>query len=159
MKWLKILRWIFAALVLAFILLQFTNPLRKNSPVKNDFIAATAPPPKIEKMFRAACYDCHSDETRWPWYSRIAPVSWKIAEDVSDGRYNLNFSDWPTNNPVRAAKKMEDMSDEIGYGDMPLKKYTFIHRDARLTDSQRKELENWLMSKAAELKTSAVASK
>jgi hypothetical protein len=150
----KKLKWIFAALVVCFALLQFTNPPRTNPPVKNDFIAAANPPPQMATMLHAACYDCHSSETRWPWYSRVAPMSWQIAKDVNDGRDNLNLSDWPSNDPKRAAKKMEDMSEQIGYGEMPLKKYTLIHAGARLTGSQRKELTDWLDTEAAKLKTS-----
>ena len=152
----KKLKWIFGALVAAFALLQFTNPARTNPPVKNNFPATNAPP-QVAAMLRAACYDCHSHETRWPWYSHIAPVSWQIADDVNDGRKQLNLSDWPKDDPKRAEKKLEDMSEEIGYGDMPLKKYTLIHADARLTDSQRKELTNWLDAEAVRLKSSVMA--
>jgi len=155
----KKLKRILGAFLIVLALLQFTNPARTNPPVKNDFLAATAPPPEIEKIFRAACYDCHSHETRWPWYGRVAPMAWQVVNDVNDGRGQLNLSDWPTNNPIRAAKKMENMSEQIGYGEMPMKKYTLIHRDARLTENQRKELEDWLDAKAAELKSSATATK
>jgi hypothetical protein len=148
----KKLKWIFAALIVAFALLQLTNPPRINPPVKNDFIAVENPPPQIATTLRAACYDCHSGETRWPWYSRVAPMSWQIAKDVNDGRENLNLSDWPSNDPKHAAKKLEDMSEQIGYGEMPLKKYTLIHADARLTENQRKELTDWLDAEAAQLK-------
>ncbi len=103
-------------------------------------------------MLHAACYDCHSSETRWPWYSHIAPMSWLIASDVKEGREHLNLSNWP-NDPKRAAKRLENMSDEIGSGEMPLKKYTRIHADARLTESQRKELTDWLDAEAARLKS------
>jgi hypothetical protein len=147
------LKWILLASIVTFALLQLTNPSHSNPPVKNNFPIAAAPP-EIAAMLRATCYDCHSDETRWPWYSRIAPVSWQIAEDVNDGRVQLNLSDWPEDE-LRAAKKMEDMSEQIDYREMPLKKYTLIHRDARLTDAQRMELENWLNARAAELKMQA----
>ncbi|MGH7950616.1 MAG: heme-binding domain-containing protein [Limisphaerales bacterium] len=151
----KKLKWILTVLVPAFVLLQFMNPARTNPPVVRDVMASSVPPPEIRVMLRGACYDCHSDETRWPWYSRVAPVSWQIAADVDDGRKQLNLSDWPVDNPLRAAKKLEDMSDEIGYDEMPLKKYELIHAGARLTESQRKELIGWLNSEAARLKTLA----
>jgi hypothetical protein len=69
-------------------------------------------------MLHAACYDCHSSETLWPWYSHIAPMSWLIASDVKEGREHLNLSDWPNDNPMRAAKRLENMSDEISSGEM-----------------------------------------
>jgi hypothetical protein len=150
----KKLKWIFGALVAVFALLQFTNPARTNPPVKNDFPGTNAPP-QVAAMLRASCYDCHSHETRWPWYSHIAPVSWLVVSDVNDGRGKLDLSDWPVDNPTRAAKKLEKMSEEIGYGDMPLKKYTLIHVDARLAGSQRKELTNWLDAEAVRLKSLA----
>jgi Haem-binding domain len=150
----KRLKWFFGALAAAFALLQLTNPARTNPPVKNDFPVTNAPP-RVAAMLHASCYDCHSDETRWPWYARIAPTSWLVASDVNEGRRNLNLSDWPADDPKRAAKKLEDMSEEIGYGEMPLKKYTLIHADARLTDEQRKELTNWLDGEAARLKSLA----
>lgn len=149
-KW----KWIFAALAAGFVLLQFTNPARTNPPVVRDMMASNAPPPQIAAMLHAACYDCHSYETKWPWYSHIAPVSWLIAGDVNDGRRDMNLSDWP-NDPMRDAKRLEDMSEKIGYGEMPPPKYTAIHADARLTESQRKELTDWLDAEAKRLKAAA----
>jgi len=146
------LKWLFVALVAGFALLQLTNPTRTNPPAVSDLMVTNAPPPQIAAMLHAACYDCHSSETRWPWYSHIAPMSWLIANDVKEGREHLNLSDWPNDNPTRAAKRLENMSDEISSGEMPLKKYTRIHADARLTEIQRKELIDWLDAEAVQLK-------
>jgi hypothetical protein len=121
----------------------------------HDLLATNAPPAEIAALLHAACYDCHSSETRWPWYSRVAPMSWLIANDVKDGRKDLNLSDWPSTDPRRAARKLENMSEKIGYGEMPPKKYTAIHADARFTDSQRKELTDWLDAEATRLKASS----
>jgi hypothetical protein len=151
----KKLTWFFVALVAAFGLLQFANPPRTNPPIVHDLLATNAPPAEIAALLHAACYDCHSSETRWPWYSRVAPMSWLIANDVKDGRKDLNLSDWPSTDPRRAARKLENMSEKIGYGEMPPKKYTAIHADARFTDSQRKELTDWLDAEATRLKASS----
>jgi hypothetical protein len=151
----KNLKWIFVAVCVAFALLQFTTPAHTNPPVQTDFLAATAAPPKIAAMFHSACYDCHSNETRWPWYSNIAPISWQIAQDVNDGRKEVNLSEWPTNNLKRAWKEMENMSDLIDQKEMPLPKYTLIHKDARLTDEQRDELTQWLGDEVDSLKAQA----
>ena len=153
------LKWIFVALVVVFVLLQLTNPARTNPPVVLDLMATNPPPPAIAAMLHAACYDCHSYETKWPWYSHVAPVSWLVVGDVNNGRHNMNFSDWPNNDPMRVAKRLENMSEKIGYGEMPPKKYTMIHAEARLTDSQRKELTGWLDAEAARLKSPAAAGK
>ena len=91
-----------AAVVLAgiFLLLQFTNPARTNPPVKRDAIAAANPPATVAASLRAACYDCHSHETKWPLYSRIAPSSWLVVADVNEGRHNFNLSEWPEEPPA-----------------------------------------------------------
>ena len=148
----RILKWGILALVLIFAGLQFVQPARTNPPGKTDFLKANAAPPDVAALFRAACYDCHSDETRWPWYSRVAPVSWQVVQDVNHGRRHVNLSEWPADNPDLARKKIENMSDEIDDGDMPLKKYTLIHRDARLTVEQRDTLTDWLDARASALK-------
>jgi hypothetical protein len=145
------LKWGFAVAVAGFALLQLTNPPRTNPPVIHDLMAADPPPPRLATMLHAACYDCHSSETRWPWYSHVAPMSWLIADDVRDGREHLNLSNWPQDDPKRAAKWFDRMSEEIRDGEMPLPKYTKIHADARLTEDQRKELANWLDAEEAQL--------
>jgi hypothetical protein len=147
------IKWIFVVLVAGFALLQLTNPARTNPPVVSDLMASNPPPPQVAAMLHAACYDCHSNGTRWPWYSHVAPMSWLIANDVKEGRENLNLSDWPNDNPARDAKRLENMSDEVGSGEMPPKKYTAIHADARFTESQRKELTDWLDAEATRLKS------
>jgi hypothetical protein len=146
------LKWIFGALVVAFVLLQLTNPARTNPPVVSDLMATNAPPPSVAALLHAACYDCHSYETKWPWYSRIAPASWLVASDVNEGRHHLNLSDWPATRPDWQVRRLENMSEEIESGEMPPKKYTLIHADARLTDSQRKTLTDWLDAQAEQLK-------
>ena len=151
----KILKWIFCALLVGFTLLQFTNPARTNPPVVNDLLATNAPPPHVAALLHAACYDCHSSETKWPWYSRIAPASWLVVHVVNEGRDHLNFSDWPADRPEGAAKRLDNMSEQIGYRDMPPKQYTLIHADARLTDADRKELTAWLDAEAERLRATA----
>ncbi|HTV40572.1 MAG TPA: heme-binding domain-containing protein [Candidatus Sulfotelmatobacter sp.] len=148
----RILKWGIPALIVLFAALQIVQPSRTNPPVKSDFLKVTAAPPDVAAMFHAACYDCHSDETRWPWYSYVAPMSWQVARDVNDGRRHVNLSEWPEN-PDLARKKIDNMSDEIDDGDMPLKKYTLIHRDARLTSEQRDTLTQWLDAQASALKS------
>src|ERR1700677_1307278 len=88
-KWAKC---IFLTLLAMFCALQFVPVNRANPPV--DPAKKLQPPPEVEVILRASCYDCHSDETRWPWYSYVAPVSWWIANHVQDGRRRLNLSEW-----------------------------------------------------------------
>ena len=150
----KKLKWAVISLAVAFLLLQLTNPARVNPPVKSDLIASTPPPGPVAATLIAACYDCHSDQTRWPWYSHIAPMSWLIANDVNEGRENLNLSEWPADDAKRAARRLENMSDNIDAGNMPPQKYTAIHADARLTESQRKVMTDWLDAAADKLRDS-----
>jgi hypothetical protein len=144
----KKLKWIFLALLVLFGLLQLTNPARTNPPVVNDFVAAAAPPPHIATLLHAACYDCHSYETKWPWYSHVALASWLVVGDVNEGRTHLNFSDWPQA-ADRAAKKIDRINEVLGYREMPPAKYTLLHPEARLSDAQHQELLDW---SAAEFK-------
>jgi hypothetical protein len=137
-----------------FAALQLFNPARTNPPVVADFIAAANPPAPVAASLRAACYDCHSHETIWPWYSHIAPVSWLVVSDTTEGREHLDFSDWP-DEAVRAAKKMDRINEVLGYREMPPKKYTLIHADARLTEAQRKEIMDWTDAAAAKLRAAS----
>jgi hypothetical protein len=148
----KKLKWVFGALVVVFALLQFANPARTNPPVVQDLMATNMPPPHVAALLHAACYDCHSHETKWPWYSHIAPAAWLVVSDVNEGRKHLNLSAWPAADSVRAAKKLDRMSEEIDYREMPPSKYTLLHADARLTDADRKELTGWLDTEAARLR-------
>lgn len=147
----KKLAYLALTLLSLFVLLQLTNPARTNPPVKTDFIATLDPPGEIAATLVASCYDCHSYETKWPWYSHVAPMSWLIANDVNGGRSHLNLSEWPSNDTKRAVHRLDEMSDQIGNGIMPPKKYTAIHAGARLTDSQRKVLTDWLDAQADKL--------
>lgn len=143
----KKVAWICAGGVVCFALLQWKNPPRTNPPVKNDFLSAESPPAELAAQFRSACYDCHSHETKWPWYGRIAPVSWGVADDVNRAREHLDLSLWP-DDAGRAGRKLRAMSEEIRSGEMPLSKYALVHREARLTPTQRNGLADWLLSQA-----------
>jgi hypothetical protein len=148
------LKWVLAILVVGFALMQLATPSRTIPPVADghDLLATNPPPAQITATLRAACYDCHSYETHWPWYGHVAPVSWWLDSHVRDAREALNFSDWPHDEPQRAAKKWRHISDVVRDGDMPLPSYARIHRAARLTDEQRKQLADWAEREAERLK-------
>ena len=155
----KTLKWILGALVIVFAVLQLTNPARTNpaAPPQDSLTATNPPPPQITTMLQGACYDCHSDQTRWPWYAHVAPASWLLASDVRDGRRHVNFSEWPHFHPDRAARLWEDIRDELDYKDMPPAQYQWMHPAARLTEAQRQELIQWADQEAKRLKTAAAA--
>jgi hypothetical protein len=131
--------------LLAAIALQFTNPPHPNPPIVHghDVLASTAPPPAVAAMLKNSCYDCHSYETKWRWYSYVAPFSWYVARDVSAGRASLNFSDWPQDDPRRVRKRWKHIAEQVDDGEMPLPSYTRIHHQARLDERQRAELVKW----------------
>ena len=91
--------------------------------------------PQVRALAVRACFDCHSNQTRWPWYSNVAPISWLVSRDVSEGRRHLNFSQW--NTPQRHAK---DAANEVKHGDMPMWIYLPLHADARLSDTEHAQL-------------------
>ena len=149
----KRIKWILAGLVVVFGLMQLTNLGRTNPPVipGHDMMSTNPPPPEIASTLRGACYDCHSYETRWPWYGYVAPVSWWLDAHVRDARERLNFSEWPHNDAQRAGKKWSRVSEAVSDGDMPLPSYARIHKAARLTDDQRKRLADWADQEAKRL--------
>lgn len=91
--------------------------------------------PQTRALFQRACFDCHSNATHWPWYSHVAPVSWLVERDITDGRRHLNFSQW--NQPQRHAK---DIAREVANGDMPLWFYLPMHPAARLSAAEQQQL-------------------
>ena len=148
-------------LLAALVLCQFVRPDRTNPPAvpgRDLSTSAVAPPAKVATLLRGACYDCHSFETRWPWYGRVAPVSWWLADHVREARQRLNFSEWPAD-PARAKKKLDRISEDVDAGDMPLTSYALIHRASRLTAEEGKLIVQWAEESAdkIELPTSAAS--
>jgi Haem-binding domain len=146
----KRLKIIGVLVLLAVIALQLTNPSHQNPPVSpgHDLLATNAPPTNIAAYLKNSCYDCHSFETKWPWYSYVAPVSWYVARDINAARGNLNFSDWPHDDAGRARKRWRHIADEIENVEMPPPNYTAMHREARLDEKQRAELVQWAKGQA-----------
>ena len=130
-----------SAVVLAMLLalIQFVPVVRTNPPVTSDVTA----PADVKAILRRACYDCHSNQTRWPWYSRLAPVSWWLSDHVADGRKNLNFSQWPVIDLEAQEDALQDIAKQIEKGEMPLRSYLLAHRDARLNAQARATLLRW----------------
>ncbi len=112
---------------------------RVNPPVECDLMA----PPAVREVLRRACYDCHSNETRWPWYSHVAPVSWLVARDVRRGRRHVNFSRWGSLDARRQAKAKRETWEQVSEGEMPLWFYTPLHPEARLSAEDKEVLRAW----------------
>lgn len=121
-------------LVVLFVLMQLIVP-SKTSPATDPAIAlSTARPGHADAMavFARSCGDCHSNDTVWPWYSRIAPISWLVAHDVNEGRSKFNISEFGTYDAKKQERKLEEACEQVKSGEMPMWIYTLQHRDARL---------------------------
>lgn len=105
----------------------------------------------MEKMIRTACYDCHSNETHYPWYSYVAPVSFLISRDTEEGRGELNFSNWESLDKIEKAEMLDEISEEVEEGEMPMKIYPITHPDAKLSEEQRNEIITWAEEMAESL--------
>ena len=142
MKILKIAIWLVLAI---FVILQFipnTYPevIKSN---EYDLIQTGTVPTDVEQILKTSCYDCHSNETKYPWYAYIAPVSWLVVRDVKQGRSDLNFSEWNNLKPRDKIKLLNEIAEEVDEGNMPMPIYTIIHGDASLDDNQKQVLVKW----------------
>ena len=100
-------------------------------------------PSEVKQILKQACYDCHSYETTYPWYTNIAPFSWWIGEHIEEGREHLNFSEWANFSVKKKKHKLDELLEEVGEGEMPLASYTWAHSEARLTAEQKEALLTW----------------
>lgn len=142
------MRWVktaLLALLVLFLLAQFIRPTLANPPVdeKNTLYAAEPVPANVRAILERSCTDCHTSSTSWPWYSRITPVSWWLADHVKDGRKELNFSEWGGYTPRRRARKLEEICDQVKEHEMPIKSYLPLHPKAKLSDADRTALCQW----------------
>ena len=117
---------------------------RSNQPVRADLSAD----PAIHSVLRRACYNCHSNETSWPWYSGVAPVSWLVGSDVEEGRQHVNFSEWGNYDQGTQSHKLRGIAEELQKGDMPPWYYTIVHTESRLSTAERDQIVNWALETA-----------
>jgi len=126
-----------AAVVAAAI--QLVPVDRSNPPVR----AEVSAPDEVRAVLRRACYDCHSHETRWPWYAWVAPVSWLVAHDVEEGRHHLNFSAWDLYDEDERVDNADKVWEEVEEGHMPPWFYLPLHAEAKLGEAERAVLRGW----------------
>ncbi len=125
--------------VVGLILIQVVPVDRSNPPVTGEISA----PDPVMAVLRSSCYDCHSNDTRWPWYSRVAPVSLRISRHVREAREHLNFSEWEGLPMEDRDHAMEEIWEKVEKGAMPLPDYLRMHPEAALTDPQWETLRRW----------------
>ncbi|MCB0283930.1 MAG: heme-binding domain-containing protein [Calditrichaeota bacterium] len=135
---------ILLGVVAVLILIQLV-PVDRDNPESDpaNEISANA---DVKQILNKACYDCHSNQTKWPAYSYIAPVSWVITNHVKDGRKHLNFSEWASYSEKRKNKKLEEIVEETAEGEMPLTSYVLGHPAAKLSSHEFDQLKQWANS-------------
>lgn len=135
--------------VLTIVLIQFFQPARNintGQDLKLDFTQIYKVPKNIESTLQNSCYDCHSNNTRYPWYSRIQPGAWLMANHIKEGKSELNFSVFGNYSQRKSKSKLKEMANQIKENEMPLTSYTLLHQNAILSKNQREELINWIES-------------
>ena len=125
--------------MIALIVIQFI-PVKRTNPASISEIDA---PADVKAIFRNSCFDCHSNETVWPWYSYVAPASWLLVSDINEGRENLNFSNWGNLDRSKQTKLREEIWEEIREERMPLWQYRILHPGSKLSQEQKNLIRNW----------------
>lgn len=136
-------------LLVGFVIIQFFQ-IDKTQPPSDpvdDFINLLSPPEQVATLLKRSCYDCHSYQTQYPWYTSVAPLSWWIGHHISQGREHLNFSEWGKYTERRQRHKLEECWEEVENELMPLKSYLWVHSEAKLSQEQASLLINWFKEK------------
>jgi hypothetical protein len=135
-------------IIIFLVVFQFVQPMKNRSEALSDSdISYVHPvPPDVHQTLVNKCYDCHSNNTHYPWYFNIQPIGWWLAAHIHDGKEHLNFSDFKNYQPNKAAHKLEEIEEVLEDGSMPLKAYTMFHQDAALTEGEKKAIHEWLES-------------
>lgn len=129
-------------LIIVLIGIQFVPLSKTNPPVTGEIKA----PADVMEILRTSCYDCHSNEVKWPWYSNIAPGSWLVVYDVNEAREHINFSEWDSYSAEDRADDIEEIWEEVEEGEMPLWYYLPLHPEAKLSDAQKEIIRKWVES-------------
>ncbi len=136
---------IIIAILVVLVLIQFIR-VDKNNPtvdMNKDFVTITHADPEVTTILKNSCYDCHSNESYYPWYTNFAPFSWWIKHHINEGREHLNFSIWGTYEPKKSEHKLDECIEMLEENEMPLSSYTIMHGQAKLSVEQRSKLINF----------------
>jgi hypothetical protein len=149
-KWVRISLYL---IVGAFIVIQFFRPERNqgNRSGEGDLIAFLQVPENLTQNLKNSCYDCHSNQTAYPWYSQISPVSWLLGKHIREGKEELNFSEFGNLEKKEMIGKLTEICEVLEEGSMPLPDYLFIHRDAALSEEEADALCEWAEIEAMKL--------
>lgn len=141
----KILKWGSITIIAILVLMQFVRPEKNiaEGAQPNDIMAGYTVPENVSKTLHNACYDCHSNNTKYPWYNNIQPVASWLADHVKEGKRELNFSEFGTFSTKRKLKKLREIVKEVEEGEMPLDSYTWMHGEAKLSEAEKQSLIEW----------------
>ncbi|HXS35664.1 MAG TPA: heme-binding domain-containing protein [Flavipsychrobacter sp.] len=136
---------ILLVLLLVLVVMQFIRPAKNVSHSVNskDISVLYKVPDSVNTILEKACDDCHSDNTRYPWYNNMQPVAWWLRNHINGGKHHLNFSEFGNYTVAKQVKKLKHVGKEVTDGSMPLDSYLWIHKDAILSDAEKKTLINW----------------
>jgi cytochrome c len=139
--------------VLALAALSLIHPWGnlRIGPYAGEVLAGASVPPEVRTILMHKCGDCHSSNTRWPLYSRVAPSSWLVERDVKDGREHMNFSSWEQYNVDSQIDLLAKIASQLRQGKMPLKRYLLLHPDAKVSERERKLIADWAKSERKRL--------
>ncbi|WP_047418840.1 heme-binding domain-containing protein [Cellulophaga sp. Hel_I_12] len=138
----KIVKIIAIILLVAFVGIQFIPTERNQSYTvpETDFMLVNNVPETIQRKLQVSCYDCHSNNTQYPWYNKIQPAAWFLEDHIKEGKAELNFNEWDSLSSRRKASKLRSIIKQIENGEMPLDSYTLIHKDAKFSEAEAEEL-------------------
>lgn len=141
----RLFKKILLALLLVFIAIQFIRPTKNKSGqvLPKDITKTVNVPDKIQVIFKNTCYDCHSNNTRYPWYVNIQPMGWIMASHIKNGKADLNFSEFGAYSKRKQGNKLRAIATSIKDGSMPLSSYTIMHTDAKLTEENKNLIIDW----------------
>lgn len=128
-------------LLIVLVVIQFIRPARNNGELDNENAIFTSL--AVGKVLQTSCFDCHSDKTNYPWYTNIQPLGWWLNNHITEGKRELNFSQFESYSLKRKLKKLKEIREQIQEGEMPLSSYTLIHSYAKLSAEQKDLLIKW----------------
>ena len=142
----KIVKKILIGLLIILFTLQLYQPERNNTKGNHTevFLAETNPPEDVRLILKSTCYDCHSNQTTYPWYAYIAPVSYWMNDHIRHGKGELNFSDWQNYSKKKKDHKLEEVMEEVQADKMPIENYTWMHANAQLNKEQKESIAAWV---------------
>ena len=142
----KVFKIIVVVLLVAFVGIQFipTNRNHSEEVPPSDFMLVKNVPTEVKSILMISCYDCHSNNTHYPWYQKVQPVSWYLEGHIEDGKEELNFSEFGSYSFRMQKAKMRSILSQVKDGKMPLSSYTLLHHEAKLTAEEKQILEKWI---------------